>query len=79
MEQAFETLQAMKTSHKILMVLFILLITNFITFMMSTSFQKQARFDDDFDYHIYDSQDYEHSYSYTGYQDLGDYSSAVES
>ena len=72
------TIQSMRTSHKILLILSLLLLTNIVTFMLSTSFQRLARFDDEFDYHIYDSQDYEHSYSYIGSQELEDVSSAVE-
>ena len=71
------TIQSMRTSHKILLILILLIMTNIVTFMFSTSFQRLAKFDDEFDYHIYDSQDYEHSYSYVGSQELGDVSSAI--
>ena len=70
-------IQRMRTSHRIFIVVFLLFLTNIVTFMFSTSFQSMARFDDEFDYHIYDSLDYEHSYSYTGYQDMGESSSAA--
>ena len=72
-----DSIQNMRTSHKILLILSLLLLTNIVTFMLSTSFQQMAKFDDEFDYHIYDSQDYEHSYSYIGSQELGEFSSAV--
>ena len=67
------TIQRMRMSHRILLVVFLLFLTNIVTFLLSTSFQRLDRFDDDeFDYHIYDSLDYEHSYSYTGAQELGE-------
>ena len=66
-----ESLENMKTSHKIAALLCLILLTNFVTFILSSSFQKLAKFDeDDYNYHIYDSLDYEHSYSYTAYGDI---------
>ena len=57
----------MRTSTKLLVVATLLALTNLATFLLSTSFQRLARFDEEeFDYQIYDSQDFEHSYSYTG-------------
>ena len=57
----------MRTSTKLLVVATLLALTNLATFLLSTSFQRLAQFDEkEFDYQIYDSQDFEHSYSYTG-------------
>ena len=57
----------MRTSTKLLVVATFLALTNLATFLLSTSFQRLAQFDEEeFDYQIYDSQDFEHSYSYTG-------------
>ena len=57
----------MRTSTKLLVVATFLALTNLATFLLSTSFQRLAQFgEEEFDYQIYDSQDFEHSYSYTG-------------
>ena len=57
----------MRTSTKLLVVATLLALTNLATFLLSTSFQRLAQFDEEeFDYQIYDSHDFEHSYSYTG-------------
>ena len=55
----------MRTSTKLLVVATLLALTNLATFLLST--QRLTQFDEEeFDYQIYDSQDFEHSYSYTG-------------
>jgi len=55
----------MRTSNKILTVVVLIALTNLMTFVFSSRFQRMAMIDeDDFDFNIYDSIEY--SSSYTG-------------
>ena len=55
----------MRTSNKILTVVVLIALTNLMTFVFSSRFQRMAIIDeDDFDFNIYDSIEY--SSSYTG-------------
>ena len=59
----------MRTSNKILTVVVLIALTNLMTFVFSSRFQRMAMIDeDDFDFNIYDSIEY--SSSYTGERTL---------
>lgn len=59
----------MRTSNKILTVVVLIALTNLMTFVFSSRFQRMAIIDeDDFDFNIYDSIEY--SSSYTGERTL---------
>ena len=65
MEDVCQRIMQMRTSNKILTVVVLIALTNLMTFVFSSRFQRMAMIDeDDFDFNIYDSIEY--SSSYTG-------------
>ena len=65
MEDVCQRIMQMRTSNKILTVVVLIALTNLMTFVFSSRFQRMAIIDeDDFDFNIYDSIEY--SSSYTG-------------
>ena len=65
MEDVSQRIMQMRTSNKILTVVVLIALTNLMTFVFSSRFQRMAMIDeDDFDFNIYDSIEY--SSSYTG-------------
>ena len=69
MEDVCQRIMQMRTSNKILTVVVLIALTNLMTFVFSSRFQRMAIIDeDDFDFNIYDSIEY--SSSYTGERTL---------
>jgi len=69
MEDVCQRIMQMRTSNKILTVVVLIALTNLMTFVFSSRFQRMAMIDeDDFDFNIYDSIEY--SSSYTGERTL---------